>query len=123
MELNIFQKKLKKFIENKNIITIIYRLQAHDSIMCGYFCIGFIDFMLKGKSMLDYTKLFSLNEYEKNDKIIKKLFLRIDFQKVRMKKRIKYHIFVIKHYFFLVLVTNVEVKMLKYLRKKNQLKY
>ena len=54
--------------------------------MCGYFCIGFIDFMLKGKSMLDYTKLFSLNEYEKNDKIIKKLFLRIDFQKVRMKK-------------------------------------
>ena len=38
--------------------------------MCGYFCIGFIDFMLKGKSSLEYTNLFSLNEYEKNDKII-----------------------------------------------------
>ena len=42
--------------------------------MCGYFCIGFIDFMLKGKSMLDYTNSFSLNDYEKNDKMIKKFF-------------------------------------------------
>ena len=38
--------------------------------MRGYFYIGFIDFMLKGKSFLDYTNLFSLNDYEKNDKII-----------------------------------------------------
>ena len=38
--------------------------------MCGYFCIGFIDCMLKGKSLLDYTDLFSPNNYEKNDKII-----------------------------------------------------
>ena len=36
--------------------------------MCGYFCIGFIDFMLKGKSLLDYTNLFYPNDYEKNDK-------------------------------------------------------
>ena len=43
-------KEIKKFIGNKNSITNIYRLQAYDSIMCGYFCIGFIDFMLKGKS-------------------------------------------------------------------------
>ena len=43
--------------------------------MCGYFCIGFIDFMLKGKNMLAYTNLISRNDYEKNDKIIKKLFL------------------------------------------------
>ena len=42
-------------------------------IMCGYFCIGFIDFMLKGKSLLDYTNLFSPSNYEKNDKIILKL--------------------------------------------------
>ena len=42
--------------------------------MCRYFCIGigFIDFMLKGKSLLDYTNLFSPNEYKKNDKIILK---------------------------------------------------
>ena len=52
-------KEIKKFIGNKNFITNIYRVQAYDSIMCGYFCIGFIDFMLKGKSLLDYTNLFS----------------------------------------------------------------
>ena len=40
--------------------------------MCEYFCIGFFDFMLKGKSLLDYTNLFSPNEYEKNDKMILK---------------------------------------------------
>ena len=67
-------KEIIKFIENKNIKTNIYRIQAYDSIMCGYFCIGFIDFMLKGRSLLDYTKLFSPNNYEKNHKIILKHF-------------------------------------------------
>ena len=38
--------------------------------MCGYFCIKFIDFMLKGKILLDYTNLVSPNEYEKNGKVI-----------------------------------------------------
>ena len=66
-------KEIKKFVENKNIINI-YRIQAYDSIMCGYFCIGFIDFMLKGKSLLEYTNIFSPNDYEKNDKIILKYF-------------------------------------------------
>ena len=70
----MFQKKLKKFFENKNVITNIYRIQAYDLIMCGYFYIGFIDFMLKGKSLLEYTNLFSLNECKKNDKIILKYF-------------------------------------------------
>ena len=67
-------KEITKFIRNKNIITNIYRIQACNSIMCGYFCIGFIDFILKGKSLLEYTNLFSLNDYEKNDKIILKYF-------------------------------------------------
>ena len=40
--------------------------------MCGYFCIRFIELMLKRKSLLDYTNLFSPNDYEKNDKIILK---------------------------------------------------
>ena len=66
-ELNIFQ--IKKFIGNKNVITNTYRIQAHNSKMCRYFCIGFIDFMLKGKSLLGYTNLFSPNDYEKNNKI------------------------------------------------------
>ena len=42
--------------------------------MRGYFCIGFIGFMLKGKSLLEYTNLLSPNEYKKNDKIILKYF-------------------------------------------------
>ena len=42
--------------------------------MCGYFCIGFIDFMLKGKSFLEYTSLFSPNKYKNNNKIILKCF-------------------------------------------------
>ena len=49
-------------------------MQAYDSIMYEYFCIGFIDFMLRGKSLLDYTNLFSPNDYQKNDKIILKYF-------------------------------------------------
>ena len=62
--------EFKKFIGNKNIIINIYRIQAHDSIRCGYdnVCIGFIDFMFKGKGLLDYTNLSSRNEYENNDK-------------------------------------------------------
>ena len=63
-------KEIKKFLWNKNMIRIIYRIQAYDSIVFEYFCIGFIDFMLKSKSLLDYTNLFSLNNYEKNDKMI-----------------------------------------------------
>ena len=68
--MDIFQKK---FIGNKNIIVNIYRIKIYESI-CGYFCIGSIDFMLKGKSLLDYTNLVSPNDYEKNDKILPKYF-------------------------------------------------
>ena len=67
-------KATKKFIKNKNITTNIYRIQAYDLLMCGYFCIEFVEFMLKAKSLLDYIFLFSSNEYEKNDKIIVKCF-------------------------------------------------
>ena len=42
--------------------------------MCGYFCIRFVYFILKSKSLLDYTILFSPNDYEKNDKVILKYF-------------------------------------------------
>ena len=57
-------KKIKKFIGNKNIIADICRNQAYDSIMCGYFCIGFIDFTLKGKKhLIDSVNLISPNDY------------------------------------------------------------
>ena len=67
-------KGIRKFIRNENITTNIYRIQAHDSIMCGYFCIGFIDLLLKGKRFLEYANLFSPNNYEKNDKRMLKYF-------------------------------------------------
>ena len=67
-------KEIRKFIGNKNIITYINRIQAYDSIMCEYFCIRFIDFMLKGKSLLNYTNLVSPNDYKKYEKIILKYF-------------------------------------------------
>ena len=52
----------------------IFRIQAYDSIMCGYFCIEFINYMLKGKTLLDYTNLFSHNDFKKNDRVIKRIF-------------------------------------------------
>ena len=51
-------KEIKKFIDNKNITTNIFRIQVYNSVMCGYFCIGFVDFMLAGKSLTDFTNLF-----------------------------------------------------------------
>ena len=51
-------KEIKKFINNKNIIANIYREQNYDSIMCGYLCIGFINYMFKGKSVTDFTNIF-----------------------------------------------------------------
>ena len=44
--------------QNENITTNIYRIQVNDLIIHGNFCIGFIGFMLKGKSLLDYTNLY-----------------------------------------------------------------
>ena len=67
-------KEIKAFINNKNI-TNIFRIQAYDSIMCGYFCIGFIDFMLAGKTLTEYTNLFSSNNFKKNDDIILNYFM------------------------------------------------
>ena len=67
-------KQIKKFIGNENIKTNIFRIQEHDSVTCGYFCIGFIDLILKGKILLEYTNLFTPNKYKKNEKIILKYF-------------------------------------------------
>ena len=66
-------KEINKFINN-NIESNIFRIQADDSIMCGYFCIEFINYMLKSKTLLDYTNLSSLNDFKKNDQVIKRIF-------------------------------------------------
>ena len=63
-------EEIKEYIGNKNIKAKIFRVQANDSIMCGYFCIGFIDFMLAGKKLTDFTSLFSPYDLKKNNDII-----------------------------------------------------
>ena len=68
-------KEIEKFIGNKNITANIFRIQTYDSVMCGYFCIGFIDFMFNGNSLTDFTNLFSPNDSKKNDDIILNYFL------------------------------------------------
>ena len=68
-------KEIKILIDKAIVVTNIFRIRAYDSIMCGYFCIGFIDFMLKGKTLTDFTKLFSPNNFKKNDDIILKYFM------------------------------------------------
>ena len=68
-------KEIKTFIGNKNRKTNIFRIQVYDSIMCGYFCIEFIDLMLTGKTLTDLTNLFSPINFKKNDDIILKNFI------------------------------------------------
>ena len=67
-------EEIKEFIGNKNIKANIFRVQANDSVMCGYFCIGFIDFMLSGKKLTDFTSMFSPYDFKKNDKTILSYF-------------------------------------------------
>ena len=69
-------KEIRTFIDCPLIIkTNIFRRQAYDSILCGYFCIGFIDFMLAGKTLTDFTNLFSSNSFKRSDDIILKYFI------------------------------------------------
>ena len=63
-------EEIKRFIGNTNIKVNIFRVQANTSVMCGYFCIRFIDFMLAGKTLIDYTNLFSPDDFNKNGQII-----------------------------------------------------
>ena len=72
-------QEINKFIGNKKVKASIFRIQAYDSIMCGYFCIEFINYVLKGKTLLDYTNFLPmtlkrtielLKEYLRMNKII-----------------------------------------------------
>ena len=75
-------KEINKFINNNTtkssaiarIKNNIFRIKAYDSILCEYFCIEFINYMLKSKTLLDHTNLFSPNNFKKNYQIIKRIF-------------------------------------------------
>ena len=75
-------KEINQFINNDTtkssaiarIKSNIFRIQGYDSILCRYFCIELINYLLKGKTLLDYTNLFSPNDFKKNDQVIKRIF-------------------------------------------------
>ena len=69
------QEVLKK-IKDKAITDNIFKIQDNNSVICRFFCIAFVEYILAGQleTLLDYSYLFSLNEYKKNDKIIYKSF-------------------------------------------------
>ena len=67
-------KEIIRFIGYKNRKTNMFTIQADNSIMCGYICIGFIDFMFSGSTLIDFTSLFSPYDFQKNDNIILSYF-------------------------------------------------
>ena len=69
----LINRPLPSALQNKNIIANIFRIQTYDS-MCGYFCIGFIDFMIAGKKLTDYTNSFFPYDFKKNDNMILNYF-------------------------------------------------
>ena len=70
----------------------IFRIQAYDSIMCGYFCIRFIDFMLAGKKLTDYTNLFSPYNFKKDDNIILSYFNMNEINKLNLSEQTKFRL-------------------------------
>ena len=68
------REKVKTFIGNKKIKANTFRVQANNLIVCGYFSIEFIDFMLAGKKMTNFMNVFSPHDFGKNDHIILSYF-------------------------------------------------
>ena len=62
----------------------IFKIQAYDSIVCRYFCVEFINYMLKGKKLLDYTNLFSPNDFKKTIKLLKEYLKMNNVNKYRL---------------------------------------
>ena len=57
-------------IRDKSITRNIFRIQDNEAITCGFYCITFIEYILTGRNLLEYTNLFSPNDHKKNDKVI-----------------------------------------------------
>ena len=62
------QEVLNK-ITDKSITQNIFRIQGNACIICGFYCVAFIESMFSGKTLLDHSNLFSPNDYKKNDKV------------------------------------------------------
>ena len=105
-------KEIEHAIGNKEINASIFRLQAYDSIMCGYFCIEFINYMLKGKTLLDYTDLFSPNDFKRTIKLLKEYIKMNNLELTDVNKYRLDEIYKIRDYF------NNEIKERKDIIKK-----
>ena len=70
----IYLEEVLNKIKDKPITHNIFRIQGNDSIMCGFYCMAFIEYTLAVKTLLDCTNLLSPNDYKRNDKIIYKYF-------------------------------------------------
>ena len=66
--------EIKIFIDKSIVAANTFRIQAYDSVMCGYFCNGIIDFMFKGKTFTNFTNFFTPNNFDKNNDMILKYF-------------------------------------------------
>ena len=85
-EIEYTPQELSNKVKDRSITNNIFRIQDNESIMCGFYCIAFIEYMLAGKSLLDHSNLFSPNDYKNNDKIIYKYF------KCKCDRRSKYRV-------------------------------
>ena len=63
-------REIRHSTGNKNMQSNIFRTQTYHSVISGYFCIGSIDHMFAGNTLIDCTSLFSPHYFKKNDKII-----------------------------------------------------
>ena len=74
----LYPQNLLNKIRDKSITYNIFRIQDNESTMRGFYCIALIEYMLAGKTLLDYTNLFSPDDYKNNFKIIYKYFKEKD---------------------------------------------
>ena len=85
-------KEIMERIKNINIKTNIFRIQDNSSIMCGYFCILFIEYKLNNKILTDFTNLFSPWDFKKNDRIIKRKFFILTMEKINLEDQSNYRL-------------------------------
>ena len=74
--LNTFQKKYKKIVDEKNVIKYFFKIQAYDSIICEYFCTGFIGSLFRGKRPTRFMNIFLPHHSKKSNKVILNYFLK-----------------------------------------------
>ena len=73
-EIEYIPQKILNKIKDKSITHNIFRIRDNESVMCGFYYIAFMEYRFAGKTLLEYTDLFSVSDYKKNYKIIYKYF-------------------------------------------------